>query len=100
MAQLSAISAPCLGPFRDRVAPELDIRVPEGGGQTRLALQVGQEVPGVRKLLPDLRQEGAAPALEFEDDAIDPRPEPSQRLLLGTDLARLARGEERDLDRD
>src|SRR4051812_3092653 len=96
----SAAEGGLLLPLADGIAADPHLRRPEAAPEAGFAPEVVEEIAGVGELLPDLRQEGAAVLLAFEDDAVDAGAEEPERLRLGSTGERRRRGEERDLDRD
>ena len=61
--------------FLHLVTRELDLRIPKVKRQTRLDFEMREEGSGLRDLLPDLREVGAAMALAvdrgFKNQAVD-----------------------------
>src|SRR5512133_2873408 len=75
-------------PFADGIARESDFFRPESLVQAGLAFEMGHEVVRVRQLFPYLRQEGAAVATVFEDDAVHTGAQLRERIMLAVEFHR------------
>src|SRR5687767_10262027 len=69
------------------------------GRQPRLLDQLAQESAGVRDALPDLRQEGAAPALRLEDQPVLAGPDLGDEVGFVGEAQRPGGAKERNLER-
>src|SRR3970040_561992 len=86
-------------PLEDCVAQEPDLFVPEIRRQSRLVLEMREEVRWFLEVLPDLGQEGAGVVAVLEYHPVDAGTQLPEGVRLVAEAQRLERREHRDLER-